>query len=310
MSKPPVKQVAPEIRVFAPAKINWNLTIERRRADGFHDIQTVFQALSWGDELRCRPLAKPVCRISCGDPAVPTGADNLIAKAWRLLRETCPGHVGGVVVELLKRVPMGAGLGGGSSDGAATLVALRRLYGLKLTGEKLVALAARLGSDCAFFIRGGTAAGAGRGERLTPLRNRLARVWLVVVVPDFHSSTAAAYARIGRRDWENGTANERVIGAIERGDLPALRAASRNIFGETVAAADARYQLLSGRMRKEGLTYPLLSGSGSAIFAHARDARHAHEACQRLGQDYPVAVAARLRRTGAGVLRSTLMDSR
>ena len=100
------------LRVFAPAKINWYLAIERRRPDGYHDILTVFQTLAWGDELRLRATGEDACRIRCNDPAVPTGDENLVARAWRRLREAMPDRVGGVDVELVKRIPAGAGLGG------------------------------------------------------------------------------------------------------------------------------------------------------------------------------------------------------
>ena len=169
------KTVVKGLRLFAPAKINWVLTIERKRPDGYHDIHTVFQAISFGDELTCRPADEDACLIQCNDPAVPSGPDNLVARAWLRLRQAFPERVRGLTVQLDKRVPAGAGLGGGSSDAAATLVAVNRIYGLGLRTAQLEAHAAALGSDCAFFIRGGTAQADGRGERLTPLRGHLPR---------------------------------------------------------------------------------------------------------------------------------------
>ena len=101
--------VCEQVRVFAPAKINWILTIRSRRPDGYHDLDTVFQALNWGDELICRRLRVPRCRLLCDAPGVPLGDDNLVARAWRLLREAFGGRVGGLEVRLLKRIPVGAG---------------------------------------------------------------------------------------------------------------------------------------------------------------------------------------------------------
>jgi 4-diphosphocytidyl-2-C-methyl-D-erythritol kinase len=290
------------LRIFAPAKINWILTVEKKRQDGYHDIHTVFQTLSWGDELRCRPLPDPVCRIQCNDPAVPTGAENLIARTWRLLAEACPGRVGGLQVELRKRIPAGAGLGGGSSDAAAALLALDRLYQLRLNRPQMEHYAAQIGSDCAFFIRGGTAVGTGRGEHLAPVPSRLPPLWLVVVFPGFHSSTAEAYRRIQPEHWENGRATAQVVSAIERGELSILRSLSRNVFNTIAIGSDMRYKTLKDRLLQEGLNDPMLSGSGSAMFAYADSPSHARQASCHLMRVYPLAFGARPRRTGIGVL--------
>lgn len=290
------------IRLFAPAKINWVLTVERKRTDGYHDIHTVFQAISLGDELTCQPVNANACVIECNEPSVPTGPENLVARAWGRLREAHPGRVGGMKVQLTKRVPAGAGLGGGSSDGAAALVAVNRLFDLKLSPAELEAHAAALGSDCPFFIRGGAARADGRGERLTPLRPALAPLWLVLVHPGFHSSTVEAYRRITPAHWENGRATARVAEALERGDLEALRESSRNIFSEVFLASDERYQRLARQMEEQELLHPLLSGSGSAMYAFAKSPAHARAASQVLQRNYPLAAAVTPRRSGIRVI--------
>ncbi|MCL5268971.1 MAG: 4-(cytidine 5'-diphospho)-2-C-methyl-D-erythritol kinase [bacterium] len=291
-----------QIRVFAPAKINWHLTIERRRSDGYHDIYTIFQTVDWGDELDCHKIDHPVFRMRCNDSRVPLGEENLVARAWRRLREALPTKVAGMEMELVKRIPMQAGLGGGSSDGAAALVAIDRLFDLRLAEAELEAHAAALGSDCAFFIRGGTALGTGRGERLRPVANRLPPVRLVIVHPGFPSATAEAYRRLTPADWENGRAAEEAAAAIEAGDLERLKRWSGNIFSRIVAESDLRYAVLLDRMTREGLTDLSLSGSGSAVFGFARDAVHARLACRRLGDFYPTAVDVGLRGEGIGIL--------
>lgn len=290
------------LRVFAPAKINWILTVEKKREDGYHDIHTVFQTLSWGDELLCQSLPEPVCLIQCNDPAVPTGAENLIARTWRMLAEAFPGRVGGLQVELRKRIPAGAGLGGGSSDAAAALLAVDRLYQLGMNRHQMEHYTARIGSDCAFFIRGGTAIGTGRGEQLAPVPSQLPPVWLVVVFPGFSSSTAEAYRRIRPEDWENGRATAQVVSALEQGQLSTLKSLSRNVFNTIAIGSDIRYKTIKERMLQEGLSHPLLSGSGSAMFAFADSSAHARQASRHLMRDYPLAFGARPRRTGIGVL--------
>jgi 4-diphosphocytidyl-2-C-methyl-D-erythritol kinase len=297
---PPAEET---IRVFAPAKINWYLAVERRRSDGYHDIVTVFQTIDWGDELVCRPRRERTCRIACNDPAVPLDETNLVARAWRRLAERCGRRVGGLDVRLVKRIPAGAGLGGGSSDAAAALLALRRMYELPLGREALEAEAAALGSDCAFFIRGGTALGRGRGEALTPLENRLASLALVVVWPGFASPTAAAYSAIEPRHYEPGlVAVESLASALQRGDVNGLESFKRNIFDRVVIPADSRYKTLVERLRAEGLEGAMLAGSGSAVFAIARDPAQARRAARRLANEYPVVRVARLRRCGARLL--------
>lgn len=298
------QQAAPALRVFAPAKINWVLTIERKREDGFHDLATIFQTLAWGDELHCRPLAEPVCQIACDWPQVPTGPTNLVARAWRLLAEEYPGRVGGLAVRLDKRVPAGAGLGGGSADAAAALLAVNRLYRLGLRRERLEDLAGHLGSDCAFFVRGGSALGLGRGERLEPIVSRLPDVWLVVVFPGFPSPTAEAYGRVRPQHWEDGAAATAARRAIEAGDLMTLESLSKNTFYPIALATDMRYKELEVSLTNEGLRRPMLSGSGSAMFALATGAAHARAASRRLAQQYPLAVATRLARSGVRVLPS------
>ncbi len=298
MSAPP----ATALRLFAPAKFNPYLAVRRRRPDGFHDLDTIFQALNWGDELRCRPLDQDVCRIACDHPGVPLGPGNLIARAWERLRAAFPGRVGGLAVDLIKRIPPGAGLGGGSADAAATLVALNRLYRLRLPAHALEELAADLGSDCPFFIRGGTQVGSGRGEQLRPIRNRLPPRWIVGVWPGFPSSTAAAYRRITPADWHDGHGLAAAIDAIERGDWIALQKCMYNTFSTLVSDTDLRYNTLREEISAHGLTHPLLAGSGSSIVAFAASHAAASAAARRLAGGSRVVFISRFRRRGVGLL--------
>jgi 4-diphosphocytidyl-2-C-methyl-D-erythritol kinase len=294
--------VCEQVRVFAPAKINWILTIRGRRPDGYHDLDTVFQALNWGDELICRRLRVPRCRLLCDAPGVPLGDDNLVARAWRLLREAFGGRVGGLEVRLLKRIPVGAGLGGGSSDAVAALRAVDRLYGLGLSADRLAAFAARLGSDCPFFVRGGAALATGRGERLRPLVNRLPPVWLVLVFPGFPSSTAEAYRRVRPVHYRDGSRARRLAAALEQGRLGRLQKLTYNAFSLLVSEVDIRYKVLQDYIIRERLSGPLLAGSGSAMFAFASDRIHGRRAAQRLRRYYPLAEAITLRHGGVRVM--------
>lgn len=163
----------------APAKLNLFLHVVGRRSDGYHDIQTLFRLIDWQDRLKFAQRNDAAVRLVTPVPGV-SEADELTVRAARLLQD----HAGvsrGVDISLVKRIPMGGGLGGGSSDAATALIALNALWGLQLSRRELSALGSRLGADVPFFIAGCNAFGEGIGERLTPIQVRPA--WFVVLVP-------------------------------------------------------------------------------------------------------------------------------
>jgi 4-diphosphocytidyl-2-C-methyl-D-erythritol kinase len=292
----------PTLRLFAPAKINWMLTIRGKRPDGFHDLDTIFQALNFGDELRLTPARRRECKITCNRPEVPTDGSNLIARAWHLLADRYPERATGVTCDLLKRLPAGGGLGGGSSDAAAALVGLARLWKLRLGTDALMALAAELGSDCAFFIKGGTMRGGGRGEILRPIANRLPPLWVVVVCPGIASATAAAYKKVTPADYRGGGIADRAERALGEGDLKKLQKSMINVFSDIVTRDNLDYKLAYDQIAEGCLLSPLLAGSGSSLFALAKNRAHAGTALRDLKATYPNSFVARLSRTGVRVL--------
>lgn len=174
----------------APAKLNLCLHVTGRRADGYHELQTAFQLLDYGDELAFTPRSDGLIDRPLGAPDVAV-EDDLVVRAARLLRDAagCPGH--GVSIEVMKRLPAGGGLGGGSSDAATTLVALNELWGLGLPRQDLARLGIRLGADVPLFVGGHSAWAEGVGEELTPLS--LPPVWYAVVFPGAGSSTREVF---------------------------------------------------------------------------------------------------------------------
>ena len=179
--------------VRAHAKINLDLRVLGPRADGFHELRTVFQAISLHDTIRCVPREGPFA-IECAAAGVPLDASNLIWRAaealWRALRRS--GPVRDIVIRLEKRIPLEAGLGGGSADAAATLVGLAEAWRVPVRPTQLTDVAGALGADVPFFLAGGTALGLGRGDEIYPLAD-LPRHWIVLLVPGFGVSTREAY---------------------------------------------------------------------------------------------------------------------
>jgi 4-diphosphocytidyl-2-C-methyl-D-erythritol kinase len=235
------------------AKINWSLRITGKRADGFHELETVFQTISLHDELTFTPAS--AFSLTCDDRSIPTDSSNLILRAAHAV------HAPPTAIALTKRIPAGGGLGGGSSNAATTL--------LHFGGERLPEVALSLGSDVPFFLVGGTAYATGRGEVLTPLPSR-AGVPLLLVLPEERVLTKEAFARIRRYSQPLG------IDAYASG-----YDAFTNDFEEPVFAMLPRLRSLKSRLYDAGATYAAMSGSGSTLFAAFATAAAADAAAAR-----------------------------
>jgi 4-diphosphocytidyl-2-C-methyl-D-erythritol kinase len=190
------------VTVRVPAKLNLQLAVGPRRADGYHDLVTVFHAVSLFDEVTVVPAGQDGVEVSGeGADRIPGGQDNLALRAVAALRSAMPGRQAGragVHVTILKRIPVAAGLAGGSADAAAALVACNELWDAGLSQAQLVEVAARVGSDVAFALLGGTAVGRGRGERLTPALAPATPYHWVLAFADGHLSTPEVYAALDR----------------------------------------------------------------------------------------------------------------
>ena len=282
------------LSVFSPAKINLFLAITGRRADGFHDLVSVAAPLDFGDELRVEADARGEFSLSCDAAGVPLDETNLVMKAARAFREAS-GWTGGAKFFLTKRIPTGAGLGGGSSNAVAALRALNTLAGGRLGEETLAGIAARLGSDCALFLREAPVVMRGRGERLESLpaeaAARLRGRRLLVFKPEFGIGTAWAYGEMAKRApgvyLPDGDAEARL--AAWTGDARAP--AEALLFNNMETVAFEKYlalPVLLAWLRDEFGVAAGMSGSGSACFALLRD-------------DTPVtALAARVREAWGG----------
>jgi 4-diphosphocytidyl-2-C-methyl-D-erythritol kinase len=270
------------VRIEARAKLNLGLAVGPQRADGFHELATVFQSVSLADTLVVRPRrAGFTLAVRHGDAALrhpgarraryahaPAGRSNLVLRAARLLagRHVMPG---GAAFTLIKRIPLEAGLGGGSADAAAALVGLARLYGIRLERGERLALALELGSDVPFAMVGGTAVGFGRGERLR--RARLERGFRVLIAkPEWGIPTAQAFRRIDvcKYDLTAWKAKLRFAQSLARDGLnPRGPLRLGNTFEQVLGDRTREFESLCGRLRACGLEEPRMTGSGSAVFA-------------------------------------------
>jgi 4-diphosphocytidyl-2-C-methyl-D-erythritol kinase len=257
------------LTVRAPAKVNLFLEVTARRPDGYHELRTLLVAVSLFDALAFAPAA--TIRLSCTDPALGTGPENLIVRAAEALRRHT-GTRAGAAIALTKRIPVAAGLGGGSSDAAATLVGLNRLWKLRLGRDELARLAAELGSDVAFFLHGPAAWCTGRGETVTPWRIGR-RLHLVLARPPFGLSTADVYRRVEvPRRPKSGAA---LMEAVAAGDDELVGRLLHNRLQAPALALRPELSEWLGRLAAAHPLGTLVSGSGSTVFALARDAADA-----------------------------------
>ncbi|HVW09695.1 MAG TPA: 4-(cytidine 5'-diphospho)-2-C-methyl-D-erythritol kinase [Bryobacteraceae bacterium] len=256
-------------RVRAFAKLNLGLRILYRRPDNYHELRTVFQTISLADSLNIS--FDPARSLSIAMEGTPDIPDNLAERAARLVMEAA-GKTGAVRLQLRKRIPSGAGLGGGSSDAAAVLLALPVLAGFTLPLDRLLALAAQLGSDVPFFLYGGAALGLGRGEELYPIPDSSARQALLVT-SDVHSSTADAYRDLSATLGGNSLTNvalQNKLGSFQRGvwgDVSGYGKSSIiNDFEDVVLARYPVLREVRERLIRAGAACVAMTGSGSAIF--------------------------------------------
>lgn len=287
-----------ELRVCAFAKINLALRVLGRRPDGYHELRTVFQSLALHDILTVRRERGPF-RLECGDPDVPAGRSNLIAKAaaamWKAAGRS--GAPRDVVIALVKNIPIAAGLGGGSSDAAATLRALAMRW--RVDEGRVRKVAASLGADVPYFLEGGTALGLDRGDLLFPLVD-YPNAWVTLVIPPFGISTKEAYGWFDRDTRGNRRAH-----AARRlqPDASGLGLPLVNDLQRPVARRHPEIARLVAALRRAGAFHAAMSGSGSAVFGLFDRRTRATDAARVLaGRSRHALVTRTLTRAEYGVL--------
>lgn len=244
---------------FPAAKINLGLAITERRNDGYHTIESVFYPLPIYDALEAVPAEHSTCNLTVAGLAIAGDqTNNLVVRAWEVLHRL--HHIPGVDAALLKRIPMGAGLGGGSSNGAHMLLLLNNLFALRLNNATLEAYAAELGSDCPFFINQKPSFVTGRGEVLEAIDLNLSEWWLMLIHPGIHVGTKEAYQLISpyRAD----------VDLREIVQLPPTQWAGKlkNDFQGPVIERYPEIQKALDALISVGAVYTAMSGSGSAVY--------------------------------------------
>lgn len=258
-----------EITIHSPAKINLTLAVHGKRPDGFHELTSLVVALKFGDTLKVRRVDAVSDLLECSNPAVPTGAENLVLKAAAAFRERLKSKAH-FEFHLDKRIPLGAGFGGGSGNAVAALTAMNQLLDNSLDQEAMLELAAGLGSDCPFFIDAKPAWMCGRGERLEPLApssaKPLANMPVILIKPDISVGTAWAYSRLADKApmyYQTEAVDKAAQEAsIQNGKLATLL---YNSFEEPVGEKYLAVSTLLEQLSASGVTC-LMSGSGSGCF--------------------------------------------
>jgi 4-diphosphocytidyl-2-C-methyl-D-erythritol kinase len=306
------------VEILAPAKLNLSLAVLARRPDGFHEIESLMVPVTLHDTLRVRATesAEISLRVSFGGRLasadgralardVPTDDRNLVVRAARALAAAA-GVTRGLEIDLVKEIPSGAGLGGGSSDAAATLLAAADVWGLDWPRDDLAAIGAEIGSDVPWFFAGGAAIASGRGERIEPVAG-LPPLPAVIACPAEGLSTAAVYSACTPNPARRGEAGL-LAGALAAGGLAAAIPLMHNDLEPPARRASTDVDALLADMGRAGAVAPRLTGSGSGCFAVCRTAIEARGIAARLAAVRTSGDAAAARWPGVFVVRLSLPD--
>jgi len=253
------------LTIPAFAKINLSLRVLGKRADGYHDLDTIFQTISLHDTIRITATNDPAIVLSCDDPGLAIDETNLVIRAAEGLRARF-ATTKGARIRLEKRIPVQAGLGGGSADAAVTLLALAHVWNLSPTKQELMAVGSRLGADVPFFLFGGTARGAGIGDNVVPLRDASEK-FLLIIKPNANTRTSDAYKALDERSLT--TRNSKTILSssqptehFDNGSFASLE----NDFEEVVLNLEPEIARAKAALMRAGAAAAALAGSGSAVF--------------------------------------------
>lgn len=246
------------------AKINLTLDVVGKRDNGYHDLEMIMQTVNLYDTIYIRKTKVPGVRLKSNYSWLPTNEKNIAYRAAELFfkeSEIC----GGVSIEITKRIPVAAGLAGGSTDAAATLVGLNRLYETHYSKEQLMEMGLKLGADVPFCIARGTMLAEGIGEVLTPLEP-MPKTYVVLVKPPFSASTATVYKSLDISNIKKHPDTKLVIEALKTGDVKTVAENMQNVLEEVTVAIHPEIDKIKEGFRKHGAMGTMMSGSGTTVF--------------------------------------------
>ena len=276
----------------AYAKLNISLDVTRRREDGYHDMLMVMQAVSLCDEVTITREEGERVRASSNLPFIPSDARNLAVRAALAFQEALGRSGEGLHIRLDKHIPVGAGMAGGSSDAAAVLRALNRMYGQPLDRQGLEALACQVGSDVAFCVAGGTALAKGRGEILEDLP-AMPDCFFVIAKPSFSISTPELFQKLDRKPLRRHPDTAGLVQAVEQGDLTALCRRMYNVFEDVPDRRMRTVREIKSRLLDHGALGAIMTGTGSAVFGVFPEQTAAEAACSELKKEQGFCCVAR-----------------
>lgn len=274
-----------EVREKAYAKLNISLDVTRRREDGYHDMVMVMQTVSLCDEVCIRRSNSGTVRAVSNLRFIPTDERNLAVRAALRYLERIGESDQGLEIELKKAIPVGAGMGGGSSDAAAVLRGMNRLWGDRLSCGELEELACQVGSDVAFCVAGGTALAKGRGEILTPLK-ALPDCCIVICKPEFSISTPELFRKLDSAPLRRHPDTQGLLQAIEEENLKEVCRRMYNVFEDIDDRRMRTVGQIKGKLLDCGALSAIMTGTGSAVFGIFEDEAAGRGACEALRKEY------------------------
>ena len=281
-----------EVQEKAYAKLNLSLDVGARRADGYHEMNMVMQTVSLCDELLISTTDDGTLRARSNLRFIPNDERNLAVKAARVFLEAAGESGQGLLITLRKHIPVGAGMAGGSSDAAAVLRALNRMYENRFSRAELEKLAELVGSDVAFCVAGGTAQARGRGEILEPLPS-LPDCRIVICKPEFSISTPELFRKLDSVPLKHHPDTAGILEALRQGDLRALCRRMYNVFEDVGDRRMRTVSQIKSLMLDHGALGSIMTGTGSAVFGIFTDEAAAESAARELRREYRFACVAR-----------------
>lgn len=269
-----------QIRLKAMAKINLGLDVVRRREDGYHEVRMIMQTVNLYDKLVITVNEEPGIRLTTNLGFLPVNEDNLIYKAARLLMDEYDIKKG-VDIQLQKFIPVAAGMAGGSTDAAATLIGMNRLFRLNLSRQQMMDYGVKLGADVPYCIAGGTALSEGIGEILTPLPD-VPKGYVLVAKPGINVSTRFVYTNLKLNEETEHPDIDAQIEAIKEQDFRKMAGLMGNVLETVTIPAHPIIQEIKDFMMTEGAVNAMMSGSGPTVFGLFEDKQLAEKACEKL----------------------------